>query len=172
MPSPECPLSMVDTIRLSHHAAGRSGRTLTSGMVLTYKVLVSIGIQKGLCRRFGAVELLRRYILAVFYGGCRCRHGFRDEIFCLQGLRPIRLSLMAIRSASTPALRSPRPPVRAVALFHTMSTVGIGAGQPTFQRTGEPWSSSCGSAAFAAVLHVVPPRSSPSGSRPASPSHI
>ena len=68
--------------------------------------LVSIGIQLGLCRGFGAVEPSGRYILAIFDGGCRWRHGFRDEIFCQQGLRPIRLSLMAIRSVSTLTLRS------------------------------------------------------------------
>ena len=38
------------------------------------------------------------YILTFFYGGYRWHHGFHAEIFCRQGLRPIKSSLMAIRS--------------------------------------------------------------------------
>lgn len=52
-----------------------------------------------------------------------------------------------------------------------MFTVGIGADRLMFLRMGELWKSSFRFAVFAAALLAVPPGSSPTDSRPASPDH-
>ena len=51
---------MVDTIRLFHHAAGRSSRTLTLSLALAYfdhaDVDVDAGVRRGMIKRLSDAE--------------------------------------------------------------------------------------------------------------------
>ena len=165
-------LTTPDTTTAEMVAVLRKHRGEVCVGVLAVQHWLSIGTQNWVWRRFGAVELQPSYTLTFFQGGYRWRHGIHAEIFCRQGLRPIKSSLMAILSVLMLALRRSQPPVHTAEALRTMSTAGIDVGRRMFLRMGDPWRLSCRFVAFAAARPVVLPGYSLNGSRLASPYHI